>query len=247
MNYKIHDRELLAIIQALRHWSHLLCMTVLPVIIWTDHKNLTYWAAPQKVGPRAATWQVELQQYNYELRHKPGEQNKADALSRRPNYDKGNPMNNHLIVLPHDHFAGMPPSILESLEQHPHIECSACTEEGETLDLRVMGLGEEGDTIIEDNLDNQVKDTQEDFYALLKTWQEPHNLRIDHENFFWKDLALVVVENNSLKRGVLSLFHTSKAAGHPGISKTLSLIQPHYWWPHMRDFITNYVKGCATC
>jgi hypothetical protein len=32
-----------------------------------------------------------------------------------------------------------------------------------------MGLGEEGDTIIEDNLDNQVKDAQEDSYALLKT------------------------------------------------------------------------------
>jgi hypothetical protein len=110
-------------------------MTVLPVIIWTDHKNLTYWAAPQKVGPHAATWQVELQQYNYELHHKPGEQNKADALSRWPDYDTGNPMNDHLIVLPRDRFAGMPPSILESLEQHPHIECSACTQETETLDL----------------------------------------------------------------------------------------------------------------
>jgi hypothetical protein len=126
MNYKIHDQELLAIIRALCHWSHLLCMTVLPIIIWTDHKNLTYWAAPQKVGPRAATWQVELQQYNYELRHKPGEQNKADALSRQPDYDRENPMNSHLIVLPLDHFAGMPLSILESLEQHPHIKCSAC-------------------------------------------------------------------------------------------------------------------------
>ena len=81
MNYKIHDRELLAIIRALRHWSHLLRMTTLPVIIWTDHKNLTYWASPQKVGPRAATWQVELMQYNYELRHKLGDQNKADALA----------------------------------------------------------------------------------------------------------------------------------------------------------------------
>jgi hypothetical protein len=117
-------------------------------------------------------------------------------------------MNDHLVVLPLDRFAGMPPSILESLKQHPHIECSACMQEMETLDLWVMGLGEGGDTIIKDNLDNQVKDAQGDSYALLKTWQEPHNLHIDHGNFFWKDSALVVVENNSLKRGVLSLFHT---------------------------------------
>ena len=46
---------------------------------------------------------------------------------------------------------------------------------------------------------------------------------------------------------MLSLFHTLKMASHPEISKTLALIQPHYWWPHMRDFITNYIKGCGTC
>ena len=113
MNYKIHDRELLAVIRALRHWSHLLRATPpdQPIIIWTDHKNLTYWSEPQKVGPHAATWQVELQQYNFELRHKPGESNKADALSRGPDYNTGNPANEHLIVLPHDRFVGMPPEI----------------------------------------------------------------------------------------------------------------------------------------
>jgi len=66
-NYKVFDRELLGIIHALRHWSHLLHSTVLPILIWTDHRNLTYWIEPQKVGPHAATWQIELTQYNYEL------------------------------------------------------------------------------------------------------------------------------------------------------------------------------------
>jgi hypothetical protein len=66
-NYKVFNRELLRIICALRHWSHLLCGTVLPILIWTDYRNLTYWIEPQKVGPHAATWQVELTQYNYEL------------------------------------------------------------------------------------------------------------------------------------------------------------------------------------
>jgi Integrase zinc binding domain len=36
-------------------------------------------------------------------------------------------------------------------------------------------------------------------------------------------------------------------AGHPGILKTLQLVAKDYWWPQMRDFINNYVKGCATC
>ncbi len=153
----------------------------------------------------------------------------------------GNFTNNHLIVLPLDQFTNMPPSILESLKWHPHIECSACKQETGTLSLAVMGLGEENDTVIEDNLDNQVKIAQENDYTQLKEWLEPHHLCINTDNYFWKDNALIVVENNNLKRGVLSLFHTSKTAGHPGISKTLSLIQPHYWWPHMKDFVTAYV------
>jgi hypothetical protein len=66
-NYKVFDRELLEIIRTLRHWSHLLRGTVLPILIWTDHRNLTYWIEPHKVGSCAATWQVELTQYNYKL------------------------------------------------------------------------------------------------------------------------------------------------------------------------------------
>src|SRR5882757_8354264 len=36
-------------------------------------------------------------------------------------------------------------------------------------------------------------------------------------------------------------------AGHPGITKTLALTQQYYWWPNMKNFATEYVKGCATC
>ena len=49
------------------------------------------------------------------------------------------------------------------------------------------------------------------------------------------------------RRGILHHFHTLKTAGHPRITKTIQLIQPHYWWPHMKDFVIAYVKGCATC
>jgi hypothetical protein len=68
----------------------------------------------------------------------------------------------------------------------------------------------------------------------------------NEQNLFYGH-ALVVVEDNDLQKGVLSLFHDSKTAGHPGISKTLALIQPHYWWPHIKDFVTAYIKGCTTC
>jgi hypothetical protein len=55
------------------------------------------------------------------------------------------------------------------------------------------------------------------------------------------------VGNDSLRRGVLHTFHDLHTAGHPGISNTLALLHPYYWWPHMKDFVTAYIKGCATC
>jgi hypothetical protein len=55
------------------------------------------------------------------------------------------------------------------------------------------------------------------------------------------------VENNNFRRGILHHFHTLKTTRHPGITKTIQLIQLHYWWPHMKDFITAYIKGCASC
>jgi len=62
-----------------------------------------------------------------------------------------------------------------------------------------------------------------------------------------KEGALVVVGNNELKRGVISLFHDPTTAGHPGITKTLALTRQYYWWPNMKNFATEYVRGCATC
>jgi len=53
--------------------------------------------------------------------------------------------------------------------------------------------------------------------------------------------------DNALRRGVISLFHDHVMASHPGITKTLQLLSQYYWWPNMKTFVTEYIKGCATC
>ena len=57
----------------------------------------------------------------------------------------------------------------------------------------------------------------------------------------------MVVDNITLRRGVISLFHDLKTAGHPGITKTLWLVAQDFWWPNMKEDVTSYVQGCATC
>ena len=41
-NYKIYDKELLAIVEALAKWRQYLLDAVEIFKIWTDHKNLKY-------------------------------------------------------------------------------------------------------------------------------------------------------------------------------------------------------------
>ena len=53
-NYKIHDKEMLAIIRGLETWRHLLEGAQYKFEIWTDHKNLEYFMKVQKLNQRQA-------------------------------------------------------------------------------------------------------------------------------------------------------------------------------------------------
>ena len=103
-NYDIYDRELLAVIHALKHWRHYLQGTTHPVTLLTDHKNLTYFHQPQKLSHRQARWMMFLQDFDLHFVYLPGSaMGPADALSRLPNPDISSD-NIDVTVLPDDLF-----------------------------------------------------------------------------------------------------------------------------------------------
>ena len=53
-NYKIHDKEMLAVIRCLEAWRHYLEEAKLEFEIWMDHKNLQYFMTSQKLNRRQA-------------------------------------------------------------------------------------------------------------------------------------------------------------------------------------------------
>jgi len=101
-NYPIYDRELLAIICGLRNWRHLMRNTMHPVMVITDHANLQYYQEPQKIGPCVNGYIVELADYNIQLVYKPGNTNKADELSQRP--DMAPEDEDELVIILLDHL-----------------------------------------------------------------------------------------------------------------------------------------------
>jgi RNase H-like domain found in reverse transcriptase len=48
--YKIYDRELLGIIQALKEWRHYIQESGHTTVVYSDHKNLTYFRTAQKLN-----------------------------------------------------------------------------------------------------------------------------------------------------------------------------------------------------
>jgi hypothetical protein len=100
-NYDVYERELLAVIKALKNWRPHLAATEQPITILTDHSNLLYWKNPKNVNQRVARWLTTLQDYNFVIKHVPGKIHAAaNMLSRPPGVDTGTLDNQDVVVLP---------------------------------------------------------------------------------------------------------------------------------------------------
>ena len=100
--------------------------------------------------------------------------------------------------------------------------------ENTALKARTANLGDDY-VISAFELDQKIEKAQGKDASTLRQWERAHG--ITKQGDLWtKEGALIVVGNNELKRGVISLFHDSTTAGHPGITKTLALTRQYYWW-----------------
>ena len=66
-NYDVHDKELLAIIQALTEWKRYPRGSQKPVLVPTDHKNLITFMKTKELSQRQARWKILLCQYNFRI------------------------------------------------------------------------------------------------------------------------------------------------------------------------------------
>ena len=97
-NYNIYDRELLAILHALKEWWHYLTRTAHWVTIITDHKNLGYFKQPHHLTCHQAHWMLFLQDYDLMWRVEWGvNMGPVNVLSRKDDINTDD--DNHMVTL----------------------------------------------------------------------------------------------------------------------------------------------------
>jgi hypothetical protein len=64
---------------------------------------------------------------------------------------------------------------------------------------------------------------------------------LSENHHWWHQGQLVIVENDELRREIVSQYYDAPTAGHPGVLSTLFSISQDYWWPKMKDFIKQYI------
>src|SRR6266702_2243005 len=204
---------------ALKNWRPLLAGSPHKIIIYSDHLNLQYWRLPQRISRRVAQEVLELSEYDFEICHLPGRLNGwADAVSRCPGYDQGEDDNKDIVMLPDHVFVRA-----GMAQRAPPMQRIVAQEEMEA----------------EDPIYTQNKE-------LIKPWIDTHHLK-KVEGTWYKDGRCVVTRGMEHKKTFIQVHHDALVYRHPGINKTYQLASRRYWWPNMRQDVTNYVKGCAEC
>jgi hypothetical protein len=90
VNYSTSDKELLAIVDALKHWKHYLEGATHKIKVFSDYKNLRNFTTTKELNRRQLRWSEVLLSYSFEIFYKKGKENiNADALSRREDFAIG--------------------------------------------------------------------------------------------------------------------------------------------------------------
>ncbi|QRW08587.1 Retrotransposable element Tf2 protein [Ceratobasidium sp. AG-Ba] len=221
-NYDTANKELLAIVESLKHWRIYLEGTILPVTVFTDHRNLERWKNAETFNRRHARWHMELASFNFEIHYRPGKMsNKPDALSRR--HDHEDIPNPQQIMINAERFKGFKANI--------EIDIISMIRESISDDESLT-------TLIESTK------KKEDLPPSIRKQYDKYEWK---EDLLWYEGRIVIPENKEIRLAILEMHHDNPIAGHQGQARTLELISRRYYWPAMKQQVNRFVETCEIC
>jgi transposase InsO family protein len=241
-NYCVTRRELLAMVDAIKHFHKYLYGQ--RFVLRTDHAALKWLLSFKSPEGQVARWIERLQTYDFETRHRKGQMHKnADCLSRRPCKQDCK----HCTRVEEKELASDCYRLeLDTLEQWGNQRLREEQLKDDTL-APILRWKEEG----------RRPDWQliaEKGAAKKAYWAQWDSLTVNNgvmkrvwESADGASSRLQVVLPQSRVADVLRELHNGVTGAHLGVNKTLEKVRQRFYWFRYREDVEDWCKRCDVC
>ena len=257
--YCVTRRELLAIVEALKHYHHYVYGT--PTTVRTDHGALTWLMQFKNPEGQTARWLEVIGTYPITIKHRPGRlHGNADALSRRPCEDCGHcerqEVNVELPIQP----ARIRTVARKQLEGNKQVDPdhNDWVEGWSNEDLRAW---QQEDPVI-GKVARWVETGDRPPWADVKTegshvrdlWSKWEELEL-HRAVLYRRYAsdgepepqLKLIAPKQIRSEIMEQLHDNRTSGHVGNKKTAFNVRRRFWWPGSAGDVENWCRECQQC
>ncbi len=224
LNYPVHEKELLAIVRALKKWR--VDLLGVPFTVYTDHRTLENFHKQKDLSRRQARWQEFLAQYDFSIKYIQGDKNiPADVLSRT-DLDIVDPNTCSSVSLLRDATRAL------TLVREPIAVPICATRLHVSTDPEWLTAIKNG--------------YARDKYC-LKLRDSVGTLGIrEQDGLLYVGERLVIPRVPDVREGIFRCAHD--ALGHFGFDKSYSNLRGTYYWPKMRkELEAMYIPSCTEC
>ncbi|GBN32766.1 Transposon Tf2-8 polyprotein [Araneus ventricosus] len=218
--YHSSKLELMAIVWKLERLRQFLLGISFTVV--TDCKALIYMNAKKSSNPQIARWSLLIQEFNFEIRHRPGvRMSHIDAISRAPVLNSSD--------------------TLDSLIENKLVVCLTLSVEDQVLMMQhADDTLNELILIFEKDNEDRTKEEKQKVQNYVLKGNRPFCVINDGE----RERLLFVIPK-SMRKSIVVNFHD--LMGHFAVDKTVSKIKKLYWFPYMKRYVRRHISMCFEC